>query len=87
MRNVALLKIPWGYLRREGLSGLPCKSYLSHNPKSPYLAQHAVQLILGLCDTVAVGAVDHEDEALGVLKVVPPERADAVLEVALGGTT
>jgi len=41
-----------------------------------HLVQHAVQLITGLDDTVSVVAIDHEDETLGVLEVVPPERAN-----------
>lgn len=43
------------------------------------LAEHLVELVVGLCDTLAVVRVDHKDEALGVLEVVAPERADLVL--------
>jgi hypothetical protein len=42
----------------------------------PYLVQHAVQLIPGLADTIAIIAIDDEDQALGVLEVVPPQGAD-----------
>lgn len=41
--------------------------------------QHALQLLAGLYDTVAIVAVDHEDDALCVLEVVPPQRTDLVL--------
>lgn len=47
----------------------------------PHLVEHALQLVPGLADTVAVIAVHHEDEALCVLEVVPPQGAD------LQGTT
>ena len=43
------------------------------------LVEHALQLLAGLDDTVAIVAVDDEDDALGVLEVVAPERADLVL--------
>mmetsp|Transcript_6020 Transcript_6020/g.15757 ORF Transcript_6020/g.15757 Transcript_6020/m.15757 type:complete len:262 (-) Transcript_6020:40-825(-) len=43
------------------------------------LAEHTVQLVLRLADAVAVIAVHHEDQALRVLEVVPPERANLVL--------
>lgn len=43
------------------------------------LVQHPLQLLAGLDDTVAIVAVDDEDDALGVLEVVSPERADLVL--------
>ena len=44
--------------------------------KHTHLVQHPVQLVLSLPDTVAIVAVHHEDEALRVLEVVPPQRAD-----------
>lgn len=40
---------------------------------------NAVQLLAGLVDAVAVGAVHHEDQTLGPGVVVPPERPDLVL--------
>lgn len=43
------------------------------------LVQHALQLLAGLDHTVAVVAVDDEDDALGVLEVMPPQRPDLVL--------
>eukprot|EP00891_Asterochloris_glomerata_P004315 jgi/Astpho2/4315/Aster-x1212 len=43
------------------------------------LVEHAVQLIAGLPDSVAVIAVHDEDEPLGVLEVVPPQGPDFVL--------
>ena len=35
-----------------------------------------MQLITSLSDTVAIVAVDHEDEALRVLEIMPPQWAD-----------
>ena len=35
-----------------------------------------MQLVAGLADTVAIVRVDHEDQTLGVLEVMPPQRAD-----------
>jgi hypothetical protein len=43
------------------------------------LVQHALELLSGLDDTVAIVGVDDEDNALGVLEVMPPERSDLVL--------
>lgn len=42
----------------------------------PHLVQHAVQLIPCLANAVAVIAVHNEDQALGVLEVVPPQGAN-----------
>jgi len=43
------------------------------------LVQHSLELLTGLNNTVAIVAVDDEDDTLGVLEVMPPERADLVL--------
>jgi len=43
------------------------------------LVQHSVQLLLGLADSLAVVAVDDENQPLRVLEVMPPERSDLVL--------
>ena len=43
------------------------------------LVEHALQLLAGLDDKVAIVGVDHEDDALGVLEVVSPQGADLVL--------
>lgn len=43
------------------------------------LVQHALQLLPGLNDTIAIVRVDDEDDTLGVLEVVPPQRSDLVL--------
>lgn len=43
------------------------------------LVEHALQLLAGLDDTVAIVGVDDEDDALGVLEVVSPQGADLVL--------
>lgn len=40
---------------------------------------NAVQLLAGLVDAVAVGAVHHEDQTLGPGVVMSPERPDLVL--------
>ena len=43
------------------------------------LVKHALKLLAGLNDTVAIVAVDDEDDTLGVLEVVPPQRTNLVL--------
>merc|ERR1719379_1105607 len=43
------------------------------------LVEHLGELLAGILDTVSVVAVDDKDEALRVLIVVTPERADLIL--------
>ena len=43
------------------------------------LVQHALEFLAGLDDTVAIVAVDDEDDALGVLEVMSPEGTELVL--------
>jgi hypothetical protein len=43
------------------------------------LVQHALELLTRLNNTIAIVAVDDEDDTLGVLEVMPPQRADLVL--------
>jgi hypothetical protein len=43
------------------------------------LVEHALQLLTSLGDTVTIVAVDDEDDALGVLEVVSPQRPNLVL--------
>ena len=43
------------------------------------LVEHALELLTGLDDTVAIVGVDDEDDTLGVLEVMPPQRTDLVL--------
>lgn len=43
------------------------------------LVEHALEFLSGLDDTVAIVGIDNEDDALGVLEVVPPQRSDLVL--------
>ncbi len=43
------------------------------------LVQHTLQLLACFHNTVTIIAVNHEDDALGVLKVMPPQRSDFVL--------
>lgn len=43
------------------------------------LVEHSLELLAGLDNTVAIVAVDDEDDTLGVLEVMPPERTDLVL--------
>jgi hypothetical protein len=38
-----------------------------------------LQLLLGFDDTLPIVRIDDEDQALSILKVVPPQRADLVL--------
>jgi hypothetical protein len=50
-----------------------------HSVPELVLVQHSLELLTGLNNTVAIVAVDNEDDTLGVLEVMPPERADLVL--------
>ena len=43
------------------------------------LVEHALELLTGLDDTVAIVGVDDENDTLGVLEVMSPEGADLVL--------
>ena len=50
-----------------------------HGVPELVLIEHALQLLAGLDNTIAIVAVDDEDDTLGVLEVMPPEGADLVL--------
>lgn len=41
--------------------------------------QHALKFLTCLDNTISVIGVDHEDDTLGVLEVMPPQRSDLVL--------
>lgn len=43
------------------------------------LVQHALEFLTCLNDTISIVGVDHEDDTLGILEVMPPERSDLVL--------
>lgn len=43
------------------------------------LVQHALKFFASLNNTVAIVAIDDEDDALGVLEVMSPEGTDLVL--------
>jgi hypothetical protein len=43
------------------------------------LVQHALQFLTCLDNTVTIVAIDDEDDALGILEIMPPERSDLVL--------
>jgi len=43
------------------------------------LVQHALELLTCLYNTIAIVAVNDEDDTLGVLEVMPPQRSDLVL--------
>jgi hypothetical protein len=43
------------------------------------LVQHALQFLPGLNNTVTIIAVNDEDDTLGVLEVMSPQRSDLVL--------
>lgn len=57
----------------------------------PDLVEHALQLVPGLANAVAVIAVHHKDQTLCVLEVVPPQGADLQVcttqRVRMGGGT
>ena len=43
------------------------------------LVKHALELLSGLNNTVAIVGVDDEDDTLSVLEVMSPQRTDLVL--------
>ena len=43
------------------------------------LVQHALQLLTRLNDTITIVAINNEDDTLGVLEVMSPQRSDLVL--------
>jgi hypothetical protein len=43
------------------------------------LIQHALQFLPGLNNTVTIIAVNDEDDTLGVLEIMSPQRSDLVL--------
>jgi hypothetical protein len=43
------------------------------------LVQHPLQFLTGLNHTIAIIAINNEDNALGILEVMPPKRSDLVL--------
>jgi hypothetical protein len=43
------------------------------------LVQHSLQLLSGFNNTISVIAVNHKDDTLSVLEVMPPQRSDFVL--------
>lgn len=43
------------------------------------LVQHALELFTCLDNTISVVGIDHEDDTLGVLEVMPPQRSNLVL--------
>ncbi len=47
-----------------------------HGVAELVLVEHAVKLITGLTDTIAIIAIHDEDQTLGVLEVMPPERTN-----------
>ena len=57
---------------------LVCKNQEQSIPQL-ILVQHALQLLAGLDNTVAVIAVDNENDALSVLEIMPPQRTNLVL--------
>jgi hypothetical protein len=43
------------------------------------LVEHALEFLAGLGNTITIVAVDDEDDTLGVLEIMPPQRANLVL--------
>jgi hypothetical protein len=41
-----------------------------------YLVEHSVELVARFTDAITIVAIHHEDQALRVLEVMPPKRAD-----------
>ena len=47
-----------------------------HSVAELILVEHAVEFISSLGDTIAIVAIHHEDQTLGVLEIVAPKRTD-----------
>lgn len=43
------------------------------------LVEHALQFLAGFDHTITIIAVDDEDDTLGVLEIMPPQRPDLIL--------
>lgn len=43
------------------------------------LVQHTLQLLAGFHDTIAIVAINDEDDTLSILEVMPPQRSNLVL--------
>lgn len=43
------------------------------------LVEHSLQLLTSLNNAISVVGIDHEDDTLGILEVVAPQRPDLVL--------
>ena len=50
-----------------------------HSVPQLILVQHSLELLTCLHNTIAIVAVNDEDDTLGVLEVMPPQRTDLVL--------
>ncbi len=55
------------------------RKYKKHGIAKLVLVQHSMHLITGGIDTVRIVRVHNEDESLGILVVVSPERTDLIL--------
>jgi hypothetical protein len=43
------------------------------------LVQHSLQFLPSLNNTIAIVAINHEDDTLSVLEIMSPERSDLIL--------
>jgi len=55
------------------------REHQKHSVAKFVLPKHFVQLVFGFGNSFLIVAVDDENEALGILKVMPPKRTDLVL--------
>lgn len=65
----------WGTYRKILLVG----KYQEDGIPQLVLVEHALEFLTSLNNTITIVAVDNENDTLGVLEVVPPQRTDLVL--------
>jgi len=60
-------------------TNLLVRKHQQHSISELIFVQHTMKLITSLRSTISVVGVDHEDQPLGVLEIMAPERANLVL--------
>lgn len=72
------LRSPWSNKETYGQILLVCEDQKQRIPQF-ILIQHALQLLACFDNTVAIVAVNHEDNTLRILEVMPPQWSNFVL--------
>ncbi len=66
---------PWSTYRQILLVGKDQQQSVSQL----VFVQHTLQLLASLHNTIAIIAINDENDSLGVLEVMPPQRSDLIL--------